>query len=282
MKKIEPVNIIIPVYKDHLTLFEKSSLRQCISKLSSYPITLVGPKGLDMDVYFNEYIDFKVELFDPLYFNNTAGYSKLLMSQKFYSRFAHYEFILIYHLDAWVFRNDLAEWCSMDYDYVGAPWFEGWDKVEINARCLGVGNGGLSLRRVKKHLKYTSYPFLWIDRDKIFKNLHKGGCLDLLLLIPRIISRIYYSNLQIVRWNYQEHEDCFWSFVVGNNFKDFRIPDCKAAARFAFEYNPACLFKSIGSKLPFGCHKWDMNMDFWRNYIELAQFDTKASNGIVD
>jgi hypothetical protein len=264
-KKI--VNIIIPVYKENISIEEKMSLRQCVNILSSHPITLICQKALNLSSYFNEYPNFHVEYFESKYFKNIPGYSKLLISSRFYKRFKSYKYLLIYHLDAWVFRDELLKWCSSGYDYIGAPWFEGWDKVERNAKCLGVGNGGLSLRNVKSHLKFTRHPFLWINRNNIFNNLYKGGYFDILKIVPRIFERIYSNNLQVVRNKYNLHEDNFWAFVIGNNFESFKIPDMKEAANFSFEYNPGELYESNCHELPFGCHKWELNLDFWSKFI---------------
>lgn len=30
---------------------------------------------------------------------------------------------MIYQLDAWVFNDELSSWCSLGYDYIGAPFF---------------------------------------------------------------------------------------------------------------------------------------------------------------
>lgn len=44
-----------------------------------------------------------------------------MLSAEFYDRFAAYEYVLIYQLDAFVFADRLAEFCQMGYDYIGAP-----------------------------------------------------------------------------------------------------------------------------------------------------------------
>ena len=50
------------------------------------------------------------------------GYNEMMMSEKFYELFSDYEYILICHVDAWLFRNELVEWCRKGYDHVAAPW----------------------------------------------------------------------------------------------------------------------------------------------------------------
>jgi hypothetical protein len=47
-----------------------------------------------------------------------------MLSIDFYKRFRDYKFILIYQLDAYVFRDELEYWCEQDYDFIGAPLIE--------------------------------------------------------------------------------------------------------------------------------------------------------------
>ncbi len=43
-----------------------------------------------------------------------------MMDNTFYKQFLNYEYILIYQLDAFVFKDEL-NYCSQGIDYVGAP-----------------------------------------------------------------------------------------------------------------------------------------------------------------
>ena len=79
-------------------------------------------------------------------------------------------YVLVCHTDAWVFRDELADWCRKGYDCVAAPWIRRpvYDKPIVkqymnwlaNRRIRQgrfcrqqlygrVGNGGFSLRRVE-------------------------------------------------------------------------------------------------------------------------------------
>ena len=267
VKPSQLVSVLIPVYKEVLSEMELKSLHQCISILSGYPLTLVCPRTLNIKFYLTEYKDFKIEVFDDLFFSDLQTYNKLLISYNFYSRFRYYKYILIYHLDAWVFKDDLKNWCEKDYDYIGAPWFKGWHKAEYDSEFIGIGNGGFSLRKVKSHMKYTSHPFLWIRRNELYNGLHKGGYRDLVKVIPRMAMRFFKNNLLVVKHSFEFNEDGYWTRVVGANFIDFKIPDYETAAHFSFEYNCERLFEVTGHTLPFGCHKWEYNLHFWHRYI---------------
>ncbi len=54
--------------------------------------------------------------------NGIAGYNRMMLSAEFYETYRAYEYILICHADAWVFRNDLSAWCRRGFDCVAAPW----------------------------------------------------------------------------------------------------------------------------------------------------------------
>ena len=137
--------VVIPVYKQALTPVEIVSLRQLRKVLGYYPLCFIHPESMEPD-YGELGAGIGAEAFDDVYFQSTTGYSALLLSAEFYDRFAAYEYVLIYQLDAFVFADRLAEFCQMGYDYIGAPvrrLIPLWHA--IGAR---VGNGGFSLRRV--------------------------------------------------------------------------------------------------------------------------------------
>ena len=54
--------------------------------------------------------------------NGIAGYNRMMLSAGFYELFRDYEYLLICHTDAWIFRDELADWCRRGYDCVAAPW----------------------------------------------------------------------------------------------------------------------------------------------------------------
>ena len=91
-----------------------------------------------------------------------------MLSSEFYRRFSKFEYILIYQLDAFVFKDQLNYWCKKGYDYIGAPWFEGFHLTKTGVNIIGVGNGGFSLRRVKTHIDLTGrFGFFKIYKKNI-------------------------------------------------------------------------------------------------------------------
>lgn len=181
------VSIVIPVYKASLSPSEAKSLAQCLEVLGGHPIRLIAPTGLDTSAYDRcAGRPLPIEYFDAAYFRSVSGYSKLLLSKAFYQRFKAYEYILIYQLDAWVFSDTLLSWCRRSYDYIGAPWLEAPPApagtpalLNLSKRLKNkVGNGGLSLRRVRAHMRWAP----WVSF--IFKFIPKNEDLLWTLFVP--------------------------------------------------------------------------------------------------
>jgi hypothetical protein len=234
--------VVVPVYKPEPDASETVSWDRCLEVFPTTPIALVAPEGLDLAAYLlgdsERERPIHVVRFDPGFFVDSRAYSSLLMSAAFYATFASYEFILIHQLDAFVFRDELSEWCKRGYDYVGAPWFDVEWLVECRpmwpreTRDNVVGNGGFSLRRV-------------------------APALELLTEQPEAAER----------WN--GNEDQFWSFFAPT-YIPFEIPQFEEALTFSFEVWPDRAFARNGSTLPFGCHAWnrDSLIGFWRPVLK--------------
>lgn len=188
-----------------------------------------------------------------------------MLSSEFYYRFLSCEYILIYQLDSYVFKDSLIEWCSQGFDYVGAPWIKRsvynrfpiniFIAIEryINSTLLGrpdrqklfnqVGNGGFSLRKVSSHYLATVEC-----REKIEEFSQK-------------------------RQFHLFNEDVFWSVEVNNHLKNkFIYPHYIRALEFSFDKHPEYCYNLNGKKLPFGCHGWSKRemIGFWKSIIPVV------------
>lgn len=236
--KMQQVAVIIPIYKENPSESEQFSIIRAQEILGNYPIIFVCPKSLILDKYLAIIPGAKFEYFDEIYFSNVGQYSKLMLSSMFYKRFMAYEFILIYQTDALVFRDELKQWCQRNFDYIGAPWVEippltnKKPIIDIQRYFLHrVGNGGLSLRKVKSHYRNT---------------------------------RLFSFLLQ----NFIKNEDIFWGLLIDFLNPFFKKPSFKEALSFAFELNPQKSFKLNNNKLPFGVHAWEKyDKQFWEKFI---------------
>ena len=230
------VIICIPIYKSVLSDTEKISLVQLNRVLGNYPRCFVAPESLHFD-YGQDGENISVERFPDYYFKNIKGYSNLLLDVKFYRRFAAYEYMLIYQLDAFVFKDELEHFCNMGYDYIGAPI------ARFNAlwHAMGarVGNGGFSLRRISAAVRMLEQWFS-ISTEHPLQNL------------------------------FWQAEDLFWGYCGVMAEFDFNIPSVEVALNFAVQDNVGHAFQKMDRGWrPFGCHAWcKNNRSFWQPHIE--------------
>ena len=232
------VIVLVPVYKPALDEQEQYALDHSLRLLVGRTVHFIAPQQLDAGYYSKRYPGIGVERFEPPCFESIAEYNRLLLSADFYARYDAFTFVLILQTDAILLKDDLDFWCQQVFDYVGAPWpkpyelfvntgrFEGRFGRHVHA---GVGNGGLSLRRVKK-------------------------CRALLREFPTEVAVFHQSG---------SSEDLFFS-VMGTLSGDFVMPNAVTASRFAMEGAPAYFYQINGGHLPMGIHAWLKNEpEFW-------------------
>lgn len=85
---------------------------------------------------------------------DASMYSEFFVSAGFWNSLLSIgcEHALIFQMDTVLLRPDIDQF--LIYDYVGAPWFRPWRVVANNMTAfIQIGNGGLSLRRVKTMLQ---------------------------------------------------------------------------------------------------------------------------------
>jgi hypothetical protein len=222
--------VLIPIYKPALSPLEEFSVTHSLSFTDERECVFVAPEGLDLSYYRSLYPRLRFELFAPENFTSVESYSRLLLSPEFYKRFLAYEFILILQPDAILFRDDLDFWMDQGYDYIGAPWpdgieitlwrddFQGERRRRIRAH---VGNGGLSLRRVK-------------------------SCIGLMSEFPETHDAFVRSGT---------NEDSYFS-LLGTQTDWFRLPDQIIASRFSIELRPEYYLSVNGHRIPMGSHGW--------------------------
>ncbi|MBS1528101.1 MAG: hypothetical protein JST19_20815 [Bacteroidetes bacterium] len=264
----EKAAIIIPFYRAQLSEYEKIALKQCEKVLHGYTKIVIKPRNLILPDEASLVNFSKIEEFDDEYFNGIGDYNRLMMSAEFYERFLEHEYILIYQLDCFVFKDELNYWCTQHWDYIGAPWirktyhktapgllllkikrylgkkFNLEDDKKPNQYLLEnkVGNGGFSLRRVEKFY---------------------GLCTTMKRAIARYLS-------QADHWH---NEDVFWSIEVNRKQTVLHIPDCQTGLKFAFEVPPVKSDMINEQNIPFGCHDWDRYAEYWRPIFKNYGYD---------
>lgn len=269
---VQQAVVAMIVHKENLSSFECISLQQCLRVLGAHPVVVVKPASLDLSHFGWMSGNIGTESFPDDCFKNIGAYSRLLLSEEFYKRFSGYEYILIYQTDAFVFRDELKEWCAKGYDYLGAPWFEQFSSREGEGKFIGVGNGGFSLRKIATHLRVlNTFSYVTPARENYINRFQKRTTGNSILknIGGFILDHTVRNNTHRLLNNYSGHEDQFWGLSVARKFDWYQVPAYNEATAFAFEMQPRRLFEESGRHLPFGCHAWwKYDLGFWQPHIE--------------
>lgn len=263
------VAVVVPLSnRQQLTPAEEISFRHLVHFLGKYDKFLVVPTSLQVD-----FPGFGIKRFHNKFFGSTQAHKKLLFSAEFYMAFRDYHYVLIYHLDALVFSDQLTEWCEMGFDLIAPPWAEhpeapyaGQDQFESK-----VGSGGFSLRNVEKFLKVIYSSILYRDPEEYWKKYYssRSKFIRCLNLPKKVLKGLGIRNN--VRWEmskWRKPEDSFWANRATHYYPSFKIAPVEIAIRFAFECVPRFFFEKNNRKLPFGCHAWEKyDRDFWEPYL---------------
>lgn len=272
--------IVVPIYKkkEFLTSDELISWQQCITVLATHTICLVCPKGLDISGYYADLTHHQtrhiVEWFKSTSFSSVDTYNHLLLSRSFYQRFIAYDYILTYQLDAFIFKDDLLDWCAFNYSYIGAPWFENFEALDTSAKLWKVGNGGFALRKVSNCLRVLNslaiiWPWAnltrWYYRYGRKQGLQKTPTLLMSLLFG---NNTYWAFNDFFKLRVQFQEDYFWGVVCADKFDWYKVPVPEHALKFSFEVAPRLMYSLNNNELPTGCHAWDeYDPEFWKPFI---------------
>jgi hypothetical protein len=263
---LKTVAVVVPLSnRKEFTPEEEISLNHLIRFLGSYDKYFVVPESLQIT-----YPDFGIKRFDEKFFGTALAHTRLIFSPDFYETFADYMYILIYHLDSLVFSDQLAEWCEMGFDYIGAPWIkhEGAPYAGCGYLEDKVGNGGFSLRKVESFLKVIYSPkYSTEPMEEFYASNYKYRKY---LTLPKIGLKYLkvLNNARREMSKYPFNEDMFWSNRAHHFYPEFKIAPLEVALRFAFECAPRLCFEKNNRTLPFGCHAWARyDRDFWEPYL---------------
>lgn len=254
--------VIVPLYQARLSSAEQLSLENTIEVLSEYPIYLVGPKSLEpyLEQLRQQFHDRLIRItFANRFFVSVDGYNQLMLSKSFYQAFSQFEYMLIVQTDALVLSNELQLWCTKQYSYIGAPWFDGFTQPTLPLTLKSAGNGGFSLRRIPDFLQVLSRP-------RVFKNTlmqtWPGNWLSTVYRYVKDYHSFVYNDFHL---NLNVNEDLFWALFVPAACPFFTVPSAQDAVPFSFEAYPEHLYQLNHQILPFGCHAWQRYQPtFWQ------------------
>ncbi len=229
--------IVIPIYNENPDITEIFSLQRLDKIISGkkYNIIYIKPKSLNSKSYHDILSGNDME-FDDKYFKSPATYSQLLISHDFYKEFLNYDYMLIYQTDCYLFEDNIKKWCDKDYDYIGAPIIAQNPDWSLAKKGIPqVGNGGLSLRKVKVFYDLTD---------------PKGEFMTYYKITDEQLKEIKYEDVWFC--------DYIWTRY------DFNIPSWLESSQFALDMNINYWYNTLNIKyFPMGCHAWPKNIRDW-------------------
>ena len=267
------VAIMVPLPSPELGPDDEISMRHLRAHLDHYDKFLLVPRGMTVNMP-----DFQVIQLDHKHFGSAANHNRMLYLPEFWEHFHDYEFVLMYHLDALVFSDQLNEWCDKGYDFIGAPFIHcedsPWVKIER------VGNGGFALYRVPSVLRvlwnrYQQRPTKYFeDRHWKWIELQKKVLKPLRAAVPQWLRGTLTDPLRntVKRFDHIEANelgnDGFWADEAKRYYPEFKVAPLDDGLRFAFEVAPRTCLERNNGNMPFGCHAWARyDRGFWEECI---------------
>ena len=241
VEKSQKCVVVIPVYKQKLSQFEKDNLSNTVNRLKdSYDICIIGPSSINVSRLSKEFnYKFQYKKYNNSTFKSKESYSLLLESADFYETFNNWEYMLLVQLDVWIFgtAENLEKFLTYDFAYIGAPWSRNYIMKAFGVDDEFCGNGGFSLRNTSMMI-------------------------DIL------------SNSDVNATKYVTVEDQYISYIIYNDKKyDTCLVDI--ALQFSIDNEPEYWHKRLGNmKYPFGVHMGKKEFkDYWSSYIERSKLE---------
>lgn len=284
--------VVVPTHLERLDDVLAATLLHNALQLSEYKLEIVLPESCDPMWYlafFAEHgIQGSVRQVAPKYFGSPAAVNRMGTDSDFYRMYLEFEYILICHLDAWVFRDRLAYWMDLGYDFIGAPLFLPQNgHASFMRRMAPFGcNGGLSLRRVARciHVLDTFQPGIGPWRfTQALLFLARNRQWGFIFILYRLM-RLLLQDWRGTREKYNIYEDVFFTVIAPLCGNSISLPPASTALRFACEVNYPLIQKEVlGLEPPLGIHGYDKYveadyLDYVRGFFSRKQrhYDAQA------
>lgn len=261
MNKISPPNpvVVVPVHRPQPTPDEQFSLQRCGQVLSSHPICIVHPEGLNLEVYLSLLPTATLLTVPADWMSSIRAYNRMMINPAFYRKLDGFSHALTHEPDALVISDELLYWCEQPFDYIGAPWFDGFSAAAPDARIIGVGNSGFSLINIASIRIFLESKRRWISRLSIAQEMSRK-----LLRRPSRYSFHFlieaFGSSGLLRGAHRLVDENCDVFLARHASGDFplvwRIADLDAAVQFSWEVNPARCSELCDHRPPFGIHAW--------------------------
>src|ERR1700722_13199095 len=259
--------VVIPTHKSDISDEEERSFRNTLSVLSNWDIRLVVPENVSADSYARmksiDALNFDIVRVTSQWMGTVQRYNAMMLSIDFYRPFDDYQYILICHLDSWVFRDELEYWINLGYDYVGPPLFLLKEPARNSLESLVApqgGNGGFCLRRVDSTVKLLSNMRYDLNIMLFLKGvifLIHNRKFDLLKIFLRICWKVYKDPVQF-QLKYNVYEDVMISVCYPLLNRNYKVAPPDIAMHFATEvYSEELVQTKLKLRLPFAVHGYD-------------------------
>ena len=148
--------IVVPVYEEAPDMYERASFINMKNVIDGrYDIILLHGKSFNPS-WYKKMCECHEMVVDDVFLSSRGTYSDLCENFLFYKTLSEYKYILIYQLDAWIFKNNIQYFIQKGYDYIGSIH-------TFSKKSFSVGNGGFSLRKVSSFAKACVE-----NKDKLF------------------------------------------------------------------------------------------------------------------
>jgi glycosyltransferase involved in cell wall biosynthesis len=259
--------VVIPTHSEKLTDEEQLSLFNTCALLNKHKIFLVMPETVS-DRSIREIMavkGFSIDIIkiDDSWMGSIEKYNNMLMNINFYKLFINYEYILLCHLDAWVFKDELHYWASLDFDWIGAPLFLLRERGNYGLKRLRwpyAMNGGFSLRRTKKMIDLLTATDFRVDLVVVSKFIYFLAInlrFDLLKIFLKYFPEMASNPIEFQK-KYNVNEDIFFTLACPAFGHPLVTANPIDALYFATEYfSEEILALHLKCSKPFGIHGYE-------------------------
>jgi hypothetical protein len=277
--------VVIPLYKLELSSLEWASFATVTSVLRHHPIAILAPRRFapHLHAWLKARLDpsaleLQHHLVEDRWLASVPAYNQLMLQPWFYDRYQNYSHLLIAQLDSYVFRDELMQWCSQPFAYLGAPIYPD-GAAYGEAGCQALGAGGFSLRAVtafRRAFKHNPRLLGLMDLPSVIRGYNPRGALvraaRLLRLLVSGDCRLHQHH-NLVQRLIGLNEDVVFAAVLPRLLPWFRVPDYATACSFALDRYVERDLPGVAG-LPFGAHGWykdPARVAAWRPHIPALQ-----------
>ena len=250
--------VVVPVHRPEPTVDEAFGIQRCGQILVDHPITFILPDSLSGLAYQRLIPNARLCRVPAKWMASVKSYNRMIIRPSFYSLFKGYTHLLIHEPDALVFADQLLYWCRQSFDYIGAPWFEGFSNPASDAPVIGIGNSGFSLIRISAIQRFLLSRDRWISRKlvlwQIYCLLRGQHCRYPLSSLLRMLGSA--GSVVGAHRVLEDHCDGFISEWASRIRPSLRLASVEQALHFAWEVSPRRCSELIHGQLPFGVHAW--------------------------